>query len=284
MQDAMTSLAYSLNNAVEEARLMIEGATMLDISGDISGDFKGNASQHQGLGSYLWRIRVSDKDPCDASQYKGTDYGTPVYTENPTRAEQLLGDDDYVVMNFVYGVRHGAQTGRRQRAQPIGTWRFGRGRPGCDELTCERGVKHFQLCQGLLIMFAGVLHLRRDPHTRAITGQVTPLSGRWAGLKEDLVKLVHNRLKSTESDLSYETNAFQLLGEIVQKVRPEAVDVFLDAYQTIGVARHLTAMWRSGPTTVTPCLLEIARSYVRSVLRAHSHEHDCSKDIVDVYA
>lgn len=182
-------------------------------------------------------MRRNDRDPCDSEAY-GDDpvhrRGFPSYAEDPGTISEIF--DHHPAVNFVYGFKHSTSTGggsvrsrplksAKPPAKPVrwqrdqGVFRFGITSDPVNEV----GVKHFQLCKG---MRRGqpddARFLRRRPYGCVWNGDV---SGRWSGIKEQLIDLL-----STRGPLTHVSPALQLLSALVNDKSMQSATVCLDMY------------------------------------------------------
>jgi hypothetical protein len=180
-----------------------------------------------------------------------------VYVTDPDI--NTLEDGSY---NFVYG-----ETASKQHSQRL--LRVGKGSHGHDVLSTERGIKHFQLCSGknkngmrdgpLLLIYAGVLH-KRDGRVL-----VTPLSGRWNGLKTQVLDLMNR--KGDLSDNPYVPKEIALLS--YTRNDPDMQDFIIDMLLTGMMVEMLRKKNKTG-LKFDPCWHMMTSRFIAATIHNQS--------------
>ena len=223
----------------------------------------------------IWRHRMGDDDPCDAGSYDPHEFGTSQAQTLRNERELLnlytASAESVASYNFVYGVYRDP----KKPSNPV--LRVGRVlSPGS-----EQGIKHFQLCNGtregdcLYMIFSGVLHV---DHEHVV---VTPLSGRWAGMKEQVLRTVR---RSTVTE--HHSPMFKLLSAVRLMYGTDAdqvMDIMMDALMTSWVIRRFQKADTSSIYKFDACWGRLIADYAYDAIKYDGDERSglCWKEAAD---
>lgn len=149
---------------------------------------------------------------------------------------------------------------------------------------CESGIKHYQLCElkdRLALVFAGVMHISVPSDVdQKINIFITPLSGRWANIKYDLL----NDLSNSDPSLV----GFTLSYLAILRNQPNGdlwASMFLDMYMTRLVKLRLEKLWINDTRkfAIHDCHDHIAMECLIDHLTRSISMNACGKDVVDAY-
>jgi hypothetical protein len=128
-------------------------------------------------------------DICSKKEYQGTVHASAPsdYLVNPTLIDMIktaqvrsrgigISPKSRITLAFNYLIG----LDQKDKLQ----FRFGSTRFVNDKDMCELGSKHYQLCRGLKLVCAGVLHVKIDPSTGTAVLVPNPMSGRWVNLTD----------------------------------------------------------------------------------------------------
>lgn len=256
----------------------------------------------------LYGLRKSSKDPYDMNLYDLSEYefkpANVIYS--PASLDHLLRhpstayavDTEYVefVFNFVYGFH---STGQKSPAFVFGSRQTQQGDGPIHDSIVEKGVKHFHLSssKNIIPVFAGVMHVKIP--TSHVTlpirrqgritidavdqghGQnstivsITPLSGRWMGIRDALTKYLRER-GNLDNLNEFNSEALTKLARLGWSKND--YDYLLDSFSSIEVCRLLEKKWKKGSNiTYKPCLIQA----LSSLIKQNSYSSVCSMDIPD---
>ena len=218
------------------------------------------------LFDYVREFQSRDDNPCDSHIDPGfKKYGEPKYHE--TLNVDKLEDGVY---NFVCGSLPQKKTYRM---------RVGKGESR-DEI--GTGIKHFQLCTGktgsspLTLVYAGVLH------KTGMKVKITPLSGRWAGLKDRVFQEMDRILSTGAENLGwhFDSDIINLLEEHIDN--PQLQSFILESAMSRAMCKLLQLHKKNEGIEFDICWPRLISKYVSSSI-VETEAAECWEDVYDVY-